>query len=94
MVKIASPHTKFEPKIFRFSTIYLFFKCQNFRKLRSFLADFKKKVYCLLKLKFYRISELLNYFSFVIKQPHTKLYPTSFMDLTVQPCRELRYFVA
>lgn len=34
-----------------------FFECQNFRKLRSFLADFLKN-YCLLKLKFHRIPKL------------------------------------
>ncbi len=41
--------------------IILFFKCQNFRKLRPFLAEFLKN-YCLLKSKFYRILELFNFF--------------------------------
>jgi hypothetical protein len=37
--------------------IILFFKRQNFRKLKSFPIDFLKN-YCLLKLKFHRIIKL------------------------------------
>jgi hypothetical protein len=48
----------------------LFFKCQNFRKLRSLPIDFLKN-YCLLKPKFHRILEIFIIFFFIIKRPLT-----------------------